>query len=394
MDSGFAKNPLPDQLIGRLRHVAETTNTTAALPNDAYLNTDFERAERDTVWRKLWVAVGFESDVSRKGAVYPVDIAGMPLVMVRDRDDQVRVFHNVCRHRGMKLIDKPGRTGSVIRCPYHAWCYKLDGRLDQTPHVGGVGVNSHADVAADDLGLMPVRSAIWHGVVFADLSGEAPDIDEAFAEITERWAGFQGSTFYGTGDDSNFSLTVDCNWKLAVENYLESYHLPSIHPSLNSYSRIEDHELVTSVGGYAGQVSLVYAPQLDAEGNGFPKVDGLSDYWTTRAEYIAVYPNLLFGIHADHWYGILLIPQGQEKTLERVHIGYFTEDAATGDDYASLRAANTALWKAVFKEDIEPVRRMQEGRHSPAFDGGVLTPVLETTTRHFHAWTADKLLSG
>jgi choline monooxygenase len=394
MDSGFAKNTVSDEIIGRLRRVADPMNVTAALPNDAYLNPEFERAERDIVWRKLWIAIGFEGDVPKKGTVHPVDIAGMPLVMVRGRDEQVRVFHNVCRHRGLKLVEKPGRTGSVIRCPYHAWCYKLDGKLDQTPHVGGVGVNSHDDVHADDLGLMPVRSAIWNGVVFADLSGDAPDIDEAFAEVTDRWNDFAGATFFGAGEDSNFSLTVDCNWKLAVENYLESYHLPSIHPSLNSYSRIEDHELVTSVGGYAGQISLVYAPQLDADGLGFPKVEGLSDYWKTRAEYIAVYPNLLFGIHADHWFAIVLIPQGQEKTMERIHIGYFTEEAATGDDYASLRAANTALWKAVFREDIEPVRRMQEGRHSPAFDGGVLTPVLETTTRHFHKWTAEKLLQG
>lgn len=394
MDSGFAKTTLNDQIISQLRRVAEAANVTAALPNDAYLNPDFDRAERDAIWRTQWIAIGFAGDVPRKGSVYPVDIAGMPLVMVRDREDRISVFHNVCRHRGLKLVDQPGRTGSVIRCPYHAWCYKLDGRLDQTPHVGGVGVGEHEAVHRDELGLMPVRSAIWNGVVFADVSGEAPEINEAFAEVTGRWNGFEDATFHAGGDDSAFDLTVDCNWKLAVENYLESYHLPSIHPGLNSYSRIEDHVLVHGEGGHAGQVSLVYAAKLDESGRGFPKVPGLSEYWDTRAEYIAVYPNLLYAIHADHWYGIILIPQGQNRTQERVRIGYFTQEAATGGELADLREMNTRLWKGVFLEDIEPVRRMQEGRHSPAFDGGVLTPVLETTTRHFHAWTAEKLLQG
>lgn len=400
MDSGFANTPLSDEIIGNLRRVAEAANVTAALPNDAYLNPAFDRAERDAVWRTQWIAIGFAGDVPRKGTVFPVDIAGMPLVMVRGRDDQVRVFHNVCRHRGMKLVDQPGRTGSVIRCPYHAWCYKLDGRLDQTPHVGGVGVNSHASVQSDELGLVEVRSAVWHGVVMCDLSGRAPDIEEALADVTARWPEFAEAEFHVAGADSHIALTVDCNWKLAVENFLESYHLPSIHPGLNSYSRIEDHELVTGegrqdgFGSHGGQVTLVYTAQLDGDGRGFPRAPGLSKTWDTRGEYIAVYPNLLFGLHGDHWYGIVLIPDGMERTRERIQIGYFTEEAATGDSFADLRVANRDLWEVVFKEDIEPVRRMQEGRHSPAFDGGVLTPVLETTTRHFHKWTAEKLLNG
>ncbi|WP_417515610.1 aromatic ring-hydroxylating oxygenase subunit alpha [Minwuia sp.] len=394
MDSGFSSARLSDDLTGRLRRVAARDNVTAALPNEAYVDPAFHRAEQDAVWRRHWIAIGFEGDVPRKGSTMPVDIAGLPLLLVRGRDDRVRVFHNICRHRGMKLVTEPGRTGSVIRCPYHAWCYKLDGALDRTPHVGGVGVNEHEAVHPGELGLVEVRAASWYGVVFADLSGEAPDVSVAFDELEARWREFDDAAFFAGGADSTFELTVNCNWKLAVENYLESYHLPSIHPGLNSYSRIEDHELVAGDNGNAGQVSLVYQAGLDPEGRGFPKVPGLSDYWSTRAEYIAVYPNLLYAIHADHWYGILLIPQSQEKTLERVRIGYFTEEAATGGAWADLRRANAALWRGVFEEDINPVERMQAGRHSPAFDGGVLTPVLETTTRDFHAWMAEKMLAG
>lgn len=395
MTTGVAASPaLPDLLGSELRRVADRSNVTAALSNAAYTDPAYEDAERRAVWQGGWIAVGFAGDVPRRGSVTPVDIAGLPLLLVRGRDDRVRVFHNICRHRGLKLVDRPGRTGSVIRCPYHAWCYRLDGTLDRTPHVGGVGVDSHEALQPEALGLAEVRAATWFGVVFADLSGRAPDFADAIAPLAQRWSDFAGREFHAGGEDSTFEITVRCNWKLAVENYLESYHLPSVHPGLNSYSRIEDHAPIVGDDGHAGQISLVYVPALHAMGGGFPKAEGLSDYWATRAEYVAVYPNLLFGVHADHWFGIVLAPQDGSTTVERVRIGYFDAEAATGDAHAELRQANTELWRGVFAEDIEPVERMQAGRRSPAFDGGVLTPVLEATTRDFHAWTAGRMLGA
>lgn len=394
MDMASAHPALPEPLAGDLRRVADPRNVTAALPNAAYLDPLYEAAERRAVWQGGWIAVGFEGDAPRPGALYPADIAGLPLLLARGRDGALRVFHNICRHRGLKLVDRPTRTGSVIRCPYHAWCYRLDGRLDRTPHVGGVGVDSHEAVQAGNLGLVEIRSASRFGVVFADLSGAAPEIDDVLAPLAARWAVFGGRPFHAGGEDSAFEIEAACNWKLAVENYLESYHLPSVHPGLNSYSRIEDHEPIVGEAGHAGQISLVYAPALDLAGGGLPRLEGLGPWWDTRAEYVAVYPNLLYGLHADHWYGIVLAPKDSGRTVERVRIGYFDAETATGPDRAALRHANTRLWREVFAEDVAPVERMQAGRRSPAFDGGVLTPVLETTTRDFHRWTAGRMLDA
>lgn len=394
MDGPRGRNLVDDRLIGALRRVADRDNRTLALPNEVYTDPRTLAAEADAVMRKAWIGIAFEADVPRPGTVFPVDLTDTPLLLVRDRAGTVRVFHNVCRHRGMKLVVEPGRTGRVIRCPYHSWCYRLDGGLDRTPHVGGVGQDTHDELDPSTLGLMEVRSAIWFGTVFVDLSGQAPAFEEAMSGIRDRWSAFPDAAFCSGGEDSTFDMPLNANWKLAVENYLESYHLPSVHPALNSYSRIEDHELLVGDDGFAGQISLVYRPVLDADGLGFPKVEGLGDYWQTRGEYIALYPNLLLGLHSDHWFTILLLPDGPERTQERIRIGYFSKDAATGVDFAALREANTRLWQVVFAEDISPVERMQAGRHSPAFDGGVLTPVLETTTRDFHAWIADRLLNA
>ena len=169
----------------------------------------------------------------------------------------VRVFQNICRHRGMILVDAPRKIEGAIRCPYHSWCYGTDGRLVSTPHVGGPGQNTTEGIDRDDLGLIEVRSHIWCGIVWIDLSGTAPAFDVSHADLLARWAEFEQPLHHG-GPDSQFTLDVNCNWKLAVENYCESYHLPWVHPGLNSYSRLEDHYHIEAPDHHSGQGTLVY----------------------------------------------------------------------------------------------------------------------------------------
>jgi choline monooxygenase len=167
------------------------------------------------------------------------------------------------------------------------------------------------------------------------------------------------------GPDSRFQLKLDCNWKLAVENYCESYHLPWVHPGLNSYSRLEDHYHIEEQGRYSGQGTLVYRQLKGEDGQTFPDFDALSDKWDTAAEYITAFPNVLMGVHRDHTFAIILVPEGPEKTTENIHLYY-----AQSNTDAKLREQNTQQWKEVFKEDVFVVEGMQRGRHAPKFDGG------------------------
>ena len=194
------------------------------------------------------------------------------------------------------------------------------------------------------------------------------------------------------GADSQFDLKVKSNWKLAVENYCESYHLPWVHPGLNSYSRLEDHYHIMEQGQFAGQGTRVYNPSL-SETQAFKNYDGLSDKWNSQAEYIALFPNVLLGVHRDHRFAIVLVPDSIEETTERVAI-YYTDPEMTGDGYADLRAQNTALWKEVFKEDIFVVEGMQAGRHGKYFDGGKFSPVMDEPTWVFHHWVASQMVQA
>ncbi|MEM9232017.1 MAG: aromatic ring-hydroxylating dioxygenase subunit alpha [Pseudomonadota bacterium] len=378
------------KLSAELTAVTRPIEVAKGLPNTLYTTADALMLERDRLFAAGWVCIGFGRDAPDPGSVYPVDLLGIPLLMVRDREGMLRVFENVCRHRGMILVDQPKTIGGVIRCPYHSWCYSHDGALRATPHVGGPGVNTHDSVDQAQTGLTQVCSGMYLDMVFVNISGDAPEFDSWIAPLKDRWSEFDGKPVYHGGSASSFKLTVNCNWKLAVENYCESYHLPWVHPGLNSYSRLEDHYHIEAPQMFSGQGTVVYNPKLDPD-LAFPDFTGLSEKWDTGAEYIALYPNVLLGIHRDHFFAIRLEPQAHDRTVEHIEIYYTTAEAAEGAALAGLRAKNAAMWKEVFVEDIFVVEGMQKGRGAPRFDGGRFSAVMDSPTHCFHDWAAHRL---
>ncbi|MCE8006714.1 aromatic ring-hydroxylating dioxygenase subunit alpha [Aestuariivita sp.] len=368
-----------------LAQVRRPIDSARGLSNAHYVDPAVYDEEKHAVLGANWAGLATASDVPEPGDAVPVSFLGQPLLLIRDKSGQVRVFLNTCRHRGMILVSEPGKIDGAIRCPYHSWCYGTDGRLVSTPHVGGPGHNTHEGIDRATLGLIEVRSHIWRDVVFINLSGQADPFEVAMADVMDRWAEFDKPLFHG-GPESAFQLEVNCNWKLAVENYCESYHLPWVHPGLNSYSRLEDHYHIEARGRYSGQGTLVYRQFKGEDGTVFPDFADLSDQWDKGAEYIAVYPNVLMGVHRDHAYAIILVPDGPGRTVEHVHLYY-----ATPQTDAEMRSTNAALWKGVFVEDVFVVEGMQRGRYAEGFDGGRFSPAMDGPTHLFHDWIAERI---
>ena len=368
--------------LSTVRRPIEQAN---GLSNAHYIDPAVFAEERQAVLFNNWPGLATASDVPEIGDAVPLTFLGMPLLIVRDRSGQVRVFQNTCRHRGMILVDAPRKIDGAIRCPYHSWCYSTEGRLVSTPHVGGPGQNTHQGIDRALLGLFEIRSHVWMDVIWINISGTALPFEQANADLIARWAEFDKPLHHG-GADSRFQLSVNCNWKLAVENYCESYHLPWVHPGLNSYSRLEDHYHIEQAGHYSGQGTLVYRQIKSEDGLSFPDFADLSDKWDTAAEYVTVYPNVLMGVHRDHTFAIILVPEGPEKTTENVHLYY-----AEAETDPELRARNTDQWKHVFEEDIFVVEGMQRGRHGVQFDGGRFSPAMDGPTHMFHDWIASRL---
>jgi len=357
------------------------------LPNQHYTSKSVFQHEAHTVLFNNWTGICFDADVLNIGDVKPVTFLGMPLLVVRNSNGAISVYQNTCRHRGMILVQEPTNIRKVIRCPYHSWCYDLNGKLQLTPHIGGPGCNTHEGINPEHLSLHKIPANVWLGVVFVNISGTAVPFDSYAENLRKRWREFDDIELV-CDSSTSFKLDVNTNWKLAVENYCESYHLPWIHPGLNSYSKLEDHYNISEQGKYSGQGSVVYRQLKSDKGAKFADLTALSEKWDTGAEYIALYPNVLFGVHRDHTFAIILEPISTNQTVEHVAM-YYEVNSARDDELSDLRKNNAALWKGVFEEDIQVVEGMQAGRHGIHFDGGRFSPVMDGPTHNFHQWIAQ-----
>jgi len=312
-----------------LAAVDTTTDQASGLPNEAYTSERFFAFERDALFARTWTCIGRASDLARPGDARPVSFMGLPLVLVKDGQGVLRVFHNVCSHRGNRVVHAPCRTQGALRCPYHSWTYGLDGRLKGTPHIGGVGKHELEGFDRDAHGLREVRSAVWLDLVFVDLSGEASELETHLAPLVSRWRPYVDADALAAlapaATHGAMSLELAANWKLAVENYCESYHLPWVHPGLNRYSKIEDHYHILEPGRFAGQGTRVYDP-VYLEGPAFPGFAGWPAESVKVAEYVALFPNVLLGLHVDHVYTIILDPVACDRTVESFRF-YYLGDA-------------------------------------------------------------------
>ncbi|WP_417228406.1 aromatic ring-hydroxylating oxygenase subunit alpha [Amphritea sp.] len=383
------KHRIPMTALDAVRQPIAQAN---GMPNAVYDDPSLFEYERDNVLGKNWAGLVFASELPKNGFAKPVDFMGLPLAVMRNRDGELKVFHNICSHRGMIMLREETEVEGMVRCPYHSWTYDLNGNLKGTPHIGGVGVHTAEGFVCEKHGLKEIRAGVWNGIVFINLSGDAQDFDSFIQPLIQRWEEFTGKGGFDlvnvahTG--SNMELTVEANWKLAVENYCEAYHLPWVHPSLNTYSPLDQHYNLIVNDDMSGQGSYTYNLS-DVAGTSLPQFSDWPADKIRQAEYISLYPNVLLGVQADHVFSIILQPQTNSRTLEKLELAYVGEEA-TGDRYEACRSAVLESWKVVFGEDVFAVEGMQNGRKSPAFQGGVFSPVLDGPTHHFHQWVAKQ----
>jgi choline monooxygenase len=362
--------------------ILQTGGCTTGLPNSAYTSQEFFQWERENLFANTWTCIGSACDVPEPGSLKPVGFLGAPLLMLRNRDDEIRVFHNVCSHRGNELVWKACRVNGLINCPYHSWTYDLDGNLVATPHVGGTGRHDVEGLDKSRHGLREARSAQWMGLVFVNLSGDAPDFDSFIDPLQQRIdkLAMPGQFRELEADTRDGFLTIEFrgNWKLCIENNLESYHLPWVHPGLNSVSKLEDHYHFYGQSYFAGQGSSEY-DHTTIHDNYFPMFEG----WPQKvAEYPTLYPNVFLGFHCDHYWTRIIEPVSPELTRDHLQI-YYLGDAAHSREYEHERKVRRDTWKTVFYEDMGVVEGMQRGRRSPAFSGGVFTPLMDEPSHHF-----------
>jgi len=380
----------------KLDVVSNSIEKAHGLPNECYLEGEYTAIERKKLFEDRWVAVGVASSLPNPGDAKPFDLLGIPLIILRDKDNKIRVFHNVCSHRGYKLLHKACTLKNVLRCPYHSWSYDLKGDLVATPHLGGINKHEHEDFERSKSNLKEVRSAIWIDLIMVNISNNEISFKEYIRPLEDRWSEFwtkeDQQMICHANDYGYFLLEAKCNWKFAVENYCESYHLPFVHPGLNSYSKIDDHYHIQGLPNrFAGQGTVVYNPRFENDEE-FPTFPGWNKKKERYAEYVALFPNVMLGIHKDHYYAYWLEPISHNYTKEHMEVYYVGEEAALSNKYKSLREQNYKQWHSIQSEDLMIIEGMQEGRNSPVYNGGNFSPVLDNPTHHFHKWVATSLI--
>ena len=366
------------------------------LPNECYTSKDYTLIERKKLFEDKWIVVGVASSIHEIGDVKPIDILGMPILILRNKQNEVKVFHNVCSHRGVKLVSKSGKINSLIRCPYHSWSYSLDGELIATPHIGGMNKHSVEGFDKSKSNLKEIRSYIWLDLIMININQNEMSFEEYIKPLSDRWEKFwpikDRELIHHSNDFGYFKLNAECNWKFAIENYCESYHLPWVHPGLNSYSKIEDHYHIQGLPNrFAGQGTVVYNPQFKGKEK-LPSFPNWPKDKENIAEYVALFPNVMLGIHKDHYYAYWIEPINHEFTLEHMELYYVGEQAAQANKFKSLRKQNHKQWEDIQREDVDIIQGMQTGRNSPSYNGGNFSPVMDNPTHHFHKWVAQNLI--
>ncbi|MDB5432826.1 MAG: Rieske (2Fe-2S) protein [Caulobacter sp.] len=331
------------------------------LPAVLYRDPAQWQAERRGVFAKAWQFFVHESAVAAPGAWAAETLAGFPLLVVRGHDGVLRGFHNVCRHRAGPLSDgEAGVCEAVLTCRYHGWTYTLDGRLRAARDFGPAeGFDPR------DFGLLPIRVETWRGLVFVNIDLDASPLGPVVAPLERR---LEGRDWNGLTVMLKRSHAMGCNWKTYVENYLEGYHVPAMHPGLDA--EIDSARYEVEVEGRV----VVHTAPLREPGAVY---DGL---WAW------LWPNLGVNIYGQGLMLERMSPVGHDRTrLDYIYLMPAGETVA---------AETLAMSDQVVAEDIWIVERVQENLNAGVYETGRLSPRHEGAVAAFQAFVRDAVSPG
>ena len=360
----------------------------SGLPNAAYWSDEWLRLEQTHCFQESWVFAGAEAEIPNKGDIKPIEIGGAPIMLIRDQDATVQAFHNVCRHRGARLITEDCHRANIT-CPYHAWTYALDGKLRARPHFHGPDkIDKFSDGGGAELDLVAVRVACWNGCIFVNISGKAEALEDWLAPMMARCKNYDFSAVKWAG---KLCFEVNANWKLVYENYMEGYHVFAVHPKLLKFAPMN----IRWSGEWDKHVfynDYIFPEVSEGRGEDLPHYPNLPHEDAKRGLWFLCFPHFAAEVYPDQFTVLVSYPVAPDKTREEIHV-FLIDEAATSDEYKEPREALFKMWEDLNHEDIGMLERLQQGRLSPAYDGGRLSPHWEGPTHEFGARIIKKIVT-
>jgi choline monooxygenase len=356
------------------------------LPSRLYTDPAVLELEKEKIFNRTWQLAGIarqpcgESGGAPRTLADPecyftAEIAGEPVVVVRDGAGVLRAFSNVCRHRAGPIAEGAGCRKN-FRCGYHGWTYTLDGRLIGTPDVEGM---EFFDRSA--MGMVPLGLEAWSQFLFVNLDRQAPPLAAFLEDIPEQARRFAVETFEFA---ERRDYVVECNWKVYVDNYLEGYHIPIAHPGLMEEIDYSQYRVLTR--RYSSQQIAPVRPKAPGTA-GAARVYGDA---AGDALYYWVFPNLMLNLYPENLQVNIIVPLSHEKTLTIFE--WYYPDAASPAARAHMQRA-VEFSHQVQQEDIHLCEAVQRGLRSSTYDRGRYSVKRENGVHHFHSLLVEFLQS-
>jgi choline monooxygenase len=324
-----------------------------SIPARWYADPEIYRLEQKRIFAREWMLIGFAAQLPAPGDTLARDIAGRPVFVIRNREGALRAFLNICRHRAARLVPEGAGHCDLLRCPYHGWLYDAEGRLKAMPEFGEA-----AGLDRGKLGLLPVRVAEWRGLVFVNLDADTDTVEKGLGDLVPLAERFPLERFAWV-DRTVYKLHF--NWKNYVDNYMEGYHIPYLHPGLNRETDAKAYEVTLG-----DRVCVHRAPTRSGA-----TYEGL---WLWR------WPNITIGIYGDGLNITRIVPEGTARMALEIDFFFLPDPNADAED----RRRKMQWTREVVEEDFAVCRAVQKNLESGFYESGPLSPRHENGVAYFH----------
>lgn len=365
-------------------NVYKPVEQAETLPAWCYTSDEFHQAEIDNLFMKTWNFFGHVDQVKNPGDYITLDYVGVPIIIVRGRDNVIRAFANNCRHRGAPVASGEGNK-LMFTCPYHSWTYDLTGRLRGCP-----GMERTEGFDKEKNGLIPLNLDIYGNFIFINFSANPEPLLDYLGDFPEQMASYKLDNLRLV---RKMVYEVKCNWKEHFENAMEEYHLPTVHKKTLDPKQME-HSTRPTVGNWfyihEDHDNITRALLPEDIGHALPHIPGLEGVAANGTNYVALNPSTMLGMTLDCVWYLQLMPRGPHHTT--VIAGpCFPEDTIARPDFEEKVKYYFKRWETSLAEDNEIAEIQHKGMCSPFAPVGRLSH-LEPLVPQLGQWWLDRIL--
>jgi len=362
-----------------------TPEQAYCLPPACYVDDSVLESEIESIFRQAWICIGRADQLKAAGDYDIRHIANVPIIILRDKQLNLRAFANSCRHRGTRLLDGKGNCSAIV-CPFHSWTYQLDGRL-----IGATHMDQTLDFEKSANGLRSFATAERAGFAFICMADSPQDIDVHLGDLNHLHAPWGLESLLTT---RRRSLQVNCNWKACLDVFNEYYHLKNVHPiSFDGLYAMPGPAAVTS-GAYASQFSNTMGSGgllIEQQDQMFPAIASLEGNNKNGVRYTWIFPNMAFAAGEDSLWMYEAYPLGPHR-CEVVQTVCFPAATLKLADFEQRAVHYYDRFDVAFDEDILALENQHQGLNSAFARAGRFSLPQEANVAAFAHWYAQQLL--